>query len=320
MEADPVADVMRYIETPNPFALGGPVILPVERDPSLHLARRGNLLRLQGGSIDGEQRGGGKRGVVKGLSRQARARLMRLVASIDRTFPASMWLFVTLTYPAEFPDDARVYHRHLDTWFKRLRRRYPETSALWKCEYQRRGAPHFHLLIFGRAFIDRGWLSQSWYSVVGSQDNNHLLAGTQVKAVRSWGGVTYYAAKYIAKTQTPADDLPTGRLWGVFNRENLPIEVLDLPLLWPEFHTLRRCMRRWARQAKPQSWCPRPAGARRPFARPAGARGAGMSLFVAEPVAVRLFRALPELWEIDPEDHSARHKTAFRAWSDRVPG
>lgn len=305
----------RYIDAPWTADGETGLMLPSVPGPELQIARRGNLMRLQGRTESGGQMGGGKRGKVAGLSRQARARLMRLVASIDRTYPASLWLFVTLTYPAEYPTDATTYHRHLDSWFKRLFRDSPDAAAIWKCEYQRRGAPHFHILLFGRAFLDRHWLSKSWYDVVGSGDVNHLAAGTQIKAVRSWGGVTHYAAKYVAKTETATNAAPTGRLWGIRNRAALPIEVLDLPLLWAEFHCLRRLMRRLAGGVKPQPWCPRPPTARRPWSLKARSGGQGATLFVAERVAVRLLRALSGGWQIDADDPPTRRKSSFWHWA-----
>lgn len=318
MESEAVASAQAYIDAP--WVDDGPVglLLPATPDPRLSIARRGNLLQLHGTTQGGEQRGGGKRGQVRGLSRQARGRLMRFVASIDRTYPVSNWRFITMTYPAEFPHDPLIYHKHFDTWSKRFRRAYPEAAAIWKCEYQSRGAAHFHVLCFSGQWVDYRWLSQSWADVVDSGDPAHLRAGTQIKAVRSWNGVAFYAAKYIGKRETLTDDASTGRCWGIINRAALPVEVNTVPLLFAEFYVLRRLMRRFARQVKPQPWCPAPAGARKAFPlRPRGS-GQGATLFVAERVAVRLLRGLAGGWQIDAEQPPARHKSSFVHWADQV--
>lgn len=310
-EHEAVEAVQRYIDTPWIADGDTGLLLPVSPSPSLQVARHGNLLRLTGSSEGQQRQGGGKRGIITGLSRQARARLMRFVASIDRRVPASHWRFITLTYPNEWSDDARQWHRDLDAWGKRLLRRYSDAGAIWKCEFQQRGAPHFHLLLLGEARIDLRWLSQSWYEVVGSGDSKHLRAGTQVKKVKSWGGVTYYASKYIAKPAAPGDARPTGRLWGIINRKALPIELLELPLLWAEFHTLRRLMRRYIGSVKPQPWCPARPGGRRPWAMRPRSGGHGATLFVAETVSIRLLRGLSGGWQIDAGCPPARHEPAF---------
>jgi hypothetical protein len=92
---------------------------------------------------------------------------------------------------------------------------------VWKLEPQRRGAPHFHLLLFGlEEGLSKDWLSRSWYEVVGSGDERHLRAGTRVEGIRSWRGVMSYAAKYLGKLESlPKDWLGgVGRWWGVHNR------------------------------------------------------------------------------------------------------
>ena len=155
------------------------------------------------------------RGKVRGMSRRSRSRLMRRLAEVDR---ASPWpLFVTLTYPAEYPDPERA-KRDLRAWLKRLRRAFPEAGWFWRMEFQERGAPHFHLLIWGVPWLPYFWVSRTWYEVVGSGDERHLRAGTRVEKVWSWGGVVVYCSKYIAKVDENVPDGWTGRVWGYGGR------------------------------------------------------------------------------------------------------
>jgi len=99
--------------------------------------------------------GAGLRGRINSFSHKSRRRLMETVASVDRRAVA-VPLFVTLTYPSSFPTDYTVYKKHLDTFLKRLRRAFPNVWAIWRLEFQKRGAPHFHILIFGARYIARG--------------------------------------------------------------------------------------------------------------------------------------------------------------------
>lgn len=165
----------------------------------------------------------GRRGAIKSFSKSSRRNLLRSIGKLrctERTY------FATLTYPAAFPD-CKQAKRDLDTLGKRLIRRLPGVSFIWRLEWQQRGAPHFHLLVFGLSISAknaRRYLSRVWYEVVGSADPNHLKAGVQLDKLRSWRGVMAYAAKYVAKVAAVAESEP-GRLWGCINRVMLPLCV-----------------------------------------------------------------------------------------------
>src|SRR5918994_4577664 len=95
--------------------------------------------------------GGGTRDRVRGFSRASRWNLLRRLASINRdTFRAfkGRMIFVTLTYPHEYPEDAEICKNHLKALRKRLQRKFGAFAALWRMGIQRRGAWHFHLLLF----------------------------------------------------------------------------------------------------------------------------------------------------------------------------
>jgi len=168
---------------------------------------------------------------------------MKLMARIDRGAPYP--LFVTLTYPEEYPD-VETAKRHLRAWLMRLKRAAPRAGWVWRMEFQERGAPHFHLLIWGVPFLDKEWVSRTWYEVVSSGDPKHLRAGTRVERVWSWRGVLSYAAKYMTKD----DDGPvpewTGRVWGYGG--NLPLaSVVVLALSWRDLVQFIRAVRRFTR-------------------------------------------------------------------------
>lgn len=189
-----------------------------------------------------------KRGPIRSFTPEARRRLMDRTAQIDRAQVKRLPLFVTLTYPAVYPTDMVECKRHLDTFWKRLVRRYPHAAAIWKLEYQARGAAHFHLLIWGVGFIPSRQVAHDWWEVVGSGDTDHLQAGTEVKRVRSWRGVSYYAAKYLGKVGGEGATGRPGRFWGVLNRAHLPVRLLVCFLAWRAAYQLRRVL--WKRAAR----------------------------------------------------------------------
>lgn len=192
-----------------------------------------------------------KRGKVAGFSQKSRMRLMRTLASVRRD---NLPFFVTLTFPADYPDISKA-KRFLDTFIKRLVRKFPEAAGVWKLEPQKRGAPHFHLLIWGVEDDDLSMFTpKAWYEIVGSDDPNHLLwhkgkLGNKhcVQRIEKQRGVFWYASKYMSKevNETYAD---WGRWWGVFHRSNLPFgEVVNVEVSEKKAIEFIRYMRRFAR-------------------------------------------------------------------------
>lgn len=222
--------------------------------------------------LGGHRRGGGVRGPVRGFSRGSRRRLLDKVNQIDRRCVEGGGLFVTLTYPGEFSESWRVWKAHLRSIEERLKRRFPGVQLLWRLEFQKRGAPHFHFLVFNVERIDISWLSQAWYEVVGSGDPRHQAAGTEISRVRSWRGVLFYVGKYMAKTDSV--DFATGRVWGVIG--GLPITLVKIELGLRELYQVRRVLR---------GWLGRRLGRRVTWAR---ARGQGIKVYLPSSVFVAL--------------------------------
>ena len=132
---------------------------------------------------------------------------------------------ITLTYPAEYPEMFTCWKKDLKYFAHQLAYKYPNAGFLWKLEPQGRGAPHFHLLVWGIPLIDREWLSLTWYKIVGSDDERHLRAGTRVEFVRTFNGVMCYAGKkYMGKECEAPRNWPknVGRYWGMYGRNNIP--------------------------------------------------------------------------------------------------
>jgi hypothetical protein len=151
-------------------------------------------------------------------------------------------LFVTLTYHNEYPDNFEDYKNQLDNFLRSLSRRFGryvtkeviikgekvlkevwETSVgvIWKMEYQQRGAPHYHLFVWGVSLEElREFVPEKWHKIAGYGSPDHLAwhkgeLGNEhcVQSVKSWHGVRSYASKYFAKL----DDTKNrgGRVWGV---------------------------------------------------------------------------------------------------------
>jgi len=96
--------------------------------------------------IQYERRGGGKRKVCSGFSVNSRRRMIQKTAMWD--LRGLFLAFLTLTYPAVYTEDWRIWKRDIDVFYKWVVRTYTDIMvSLWHVEEQKRGAPHFHLLI-----------------------------------------------------------------------------------------------------------------------------------------------------------------------------
>lgn len=170
---------------------------------------------------------GGKRDRITGFSEGSRRRLRKYVHAVRRD---ARPLFVTLTYHEHIPDPDEC-KRDLDVFCKRLKRAYGHAGIIWKMEPQRRGYPHFHLLIYGVSFIPIHWLVECWHDVTAETSAKHRVSGVDIeRGVGRDGKLQVYLAKYFSKTHTHWPGLPgpdtawehPGRVWGIIDKESIP--------------------------------------------------------------------------------------------------
>lgn len=201
------------------------------------------------------QVGGGARGRVTGFSAASRRRLMQLMC---------MWnlgevhlSFVTLTYPGAYTSDWTIWKRDLDVFLRWLKRNVSEAvGCVWRVEFQKRGAPHFHILLASnekactcepRKMMVKGrekyvhsascrvnglrtLVGQKWADVVrdgyiqsgessegySGHYEKHKQAGTGVDVVVGRKQMMAYVSKYLAKVDQVGLD-GWGRNWGRVN-------------------------------------------------------------------------------------------------------
>lgn len=216
-----------------------------EAAPTATIAVGGAYFAIKAGKCYREEWRGGKRGKIERFSLASRRRLMTLFASLDRTSLRRRPLFITLTYPKKYPTDYRVYKADLHRFLVAFNRRYPHVPIIWRLEYQARGAPHYHLMVFTPWYIDYKWVAVAWYNATQKRDYLTLVSGTETRAIRSWRGVMSYASKYMSKTGAPPDGCLPGRLWGVICREDLPIRLQVISIDWAHFATLQEWLWAW---------------------------------------------------------------------------
>jgi hypothetical protein len=192
--------------------------------------------------------GGGVRAPITQFTNASRKKLLLRMA---QAHDIDNGLFVTLTYPNRFPDDPLIFKRDLAVWIKRLKRKYPAWRGLWRLEFQVRGAPHYHLLLFGIPDkIDlgamRAWVSRTWFAVVGSGDEKHLRAGTNVRKIENRAHAMRYASKYCAKGTGQDKQGRYGRRWGAFGAWDFTADH-EIPLSWGQWVEVQRLIVKWCK-------------------------------------------------------------------------
>jgi hypothetical protein len=110
---------------------------------------------------------------------------------------------------------------------------------------QQRGAWHFHLLLFvppsfGSIVELRDFIASSWYEICGKLSEGHLQAGTHVQEVRKWSRATSYMEKYVAKPERFPEEVETGRVWGVWNEDLLPVTWETVRVSLTDAYRIRR--------------------------------------------------------------------------------
>lgn len=231
-------------------------------------------------------------------SERSRARMIRCLASVDwspvfflkGTRPAML----TLTYPGDWltaAPDADTAKAHLRAFHERLRRLYqrlelPDPPAIWKLEFQRRGAPHFHIYapVPTSPFLEhpcncgalelehctcprirfRDWLSKAWAEVVDHPDPDerlrHQLAGTGLDfAEGARCSDPKRLAVYFTRHNTkgsrskahqhhvPDQWATAGRWWGTWGVERI---LEDAPITDDELVQVKRLLRSWVRSQR----------------------------------------------------------------------
>lgn len=208
------------------------------------------VVKLQGRATPGK--GGGHRSDITELTRASIKRLKFRLRNGETEWKT----LVTLTYPAVFPTDGRKVKRHLNAFLQWLRRQ--EGRYCWALEFQRRHAPHIHIIV--DRYLDIDEAKERWWHIVGSGDEMHRGQGVQVDAIRGTGEdrarVVGYLISYLKKADqktVPAAFDHVGRFWGG-SREIIQ-EVCRVALRATEGEARRalRIVRKWY-ERKMKSW------------------------------------------------------------------
>lgn len=183
-----------------------------------------------------------KRGDIVGHSPKSQRRARMFLSKIPNE-EIMKGLLVTLTYPGKQAADKipaaseyLVYKDHLRKFNQAIVRKW-EGSGAWFLEFQERGAPHYHLIVFGVGHSNlvpfQEWVSKEWNRIVdGGAD--HLEAGTRVEIPKHCQAARNYVTAYFTKgAQAPAET-KVGRYWGKFGTSSIPLAPEVVETLTPQ--------------------------------------------------------------------------------------
>ncbi|MBA7579954.1 hypothetical protein ES708_21837 [subsurface metagenome] len=170
------------------------------------------------------------RGSIRKFSKKSRFRLFSTLAKIKTDLPVKP-IFVSLTYHHGHRliiDDKKT---HLHHFLVRLRLYDPYVQFIWRMELQKRGAPHFHLIIFPGLLPEHFYksdykriISLLWHEIADPHSMVHKEYGCKSITINSYREACIYLSKYVAKLPESEDDKPIGKHWGC--SRNLPFCIV----------------------------------------------------------------------------------------------
>lgn len=187
---------------------------------------------LQGVSTTPEK----TRGKIFQFSDASRSRLL-FTARNSGHYIVSQFL---CTFHSFWPLDGKELKKILDRFLKRLRRRFPSLHYLWILEFQKRGAPHFH--VFTDIPVTREnhvIIAQAWLQVSGqSEDDMSRRFHMHKENFFDWdlSSGAYLVKQYIGKVEqkdVPSNYHDVGRFWGASSNMKPDFTSVD-PCSYPE--------------------------------------------------------------------------------------
>ncbi len=138
---------------------------------------------------------------------------------------------MTLTYGQKWPKDGKIVRGHRNAFLTWLRRHLDKPDYVWFLEFQKRGAPHLHILLGVKTLPDAGQkkVGAAWVKIASREHPEtaknmlkvHCFTGDEKRRfwsnIRERGGAIRYMRKYVGKEaqkSVPGSYKDVGRFWG----------------------------------------------------------------------------------------------------------
>jgi len=162
-----------------------------------------------------------KKGDIRKFSVNSKRRFVKELAHINLICYGNP-LFVTLTYRNTLPKDGKELQRHLNLFLTKLRRYRENFHYVWRLEFQKRGAPHFHLVLLPLFSVDKKYLWKyrrllinNWRESIGDWDADLEKYAVKTDFVEGKKNVFSYISKYATKPDEIESNTYFGRRFGM---------------------------------------------------------------------------------------------------------
>ena len=217
-----------------------------------------------------------KRGRITGFSQASRRRMLQVLSKLNKSkISDDKILFCTLTASGKDSGWESVsgeqWKKRLNNFLTQLRQKHlgKMQFGMWRMEYQaKRGAIHFHLVIWNVRYLDKDWVAKCWNRICckgldADVAEKHLKAGTQVEKARGWGKTQEYFSKtmaYLAKDGKSNDAVKAvnqfGRHWGYIAKSAMMsfVESVVEKLDYEKYYACRRMILNYLRASRRRQW------------------------------------------------------------------
>jgi hypothetical protein len=190
-----------------------------------------------------------KRGIIRNFSQASRNRLLRLFSCLQYSKFYNTY-FVTLTYHNRNEPKRATCKSDLNVFLQYIRDNYPLSHYIWRLELQKRGMPHFHVILFNMPQTDlkaedklRHELNIAWHRIADPTSSSHFSYGFDIKRLISFKQAFFYISKYCAKIDNNLDCKKLGRIWS--RSVDLPVgPTCIVTLSTTEYYFIRRICRK----------------------------------------------------------------------------
>ena len=167
-----------------------------------------------------ERRDKPTRGTISKLSKKSLSRLAFAAQVLSERF----FSMLTLTF-CEVARDGQSVKRALKAILAYLGKRFKDLEYLWFMEFQKRGSPHFHILLNQNVSRETHQLiAVKWCDIQELTEEKWVKAYKVTNHPKSWeqlrsrDGAAGYVTKYATKThqkEVPKQYRDVGRFWGI---------------------------------------------------------------------------------------------------------
>jgi hypothetical protein len=172
---------------------------------------------------------------IKRFSYNSRLRLLKLCGRINMDVYQDI-VHVIVTYHNNFPNSSESIKRLFHNFYVRLTLKFPSCSLIWRLEFQKRGAPHYHILLLNKknkfsqsCELERIKISNIWLDVIKEESLPASIHAVKITRTETYRKFFTYISKYAGKPEP--DDAPSysGRRWGYSYNMSVAIKHLFLP-------------------------------------------------------------------------------------------